>query len=333
MSTTKSALTACWAEACRVLKDGGLLAFTFHHSEDAQWAIVLESLFEAGFILEQTFPIASDEQKGEGGQFGAKGTEYDIIHVCRKRLAATDLGQLGEDAAMGQDRVKPPQTAAWPPTKPTNSPTPTFASSFGAKRLSFTAVTMAKSSHPMTNHSPFVTRLAESTNCSTRTPESVPAIRRRSFSRSHISTCGSLLLNHRRAADDVSKSLFGTTIRQRDFEDRGLVEERNRVVTAVPIQQRFEEFRRRPRKEMKTEIDQAHFLIGAAMTQQWRQSGTGAVEGHLDGPPKRRCRPGVVCQDGSRTTRFEQQRHLARTILRQTLEKLRQQPAELGAAA
>ena len=68
----KVRLTACWIEACRVLKDGGLLAFTFHHSEDAQWAIVLESLFDAGFLLEQTFPIASDEQKGEGGQFGAK---------------------------------------------------------------------------------------------------------------------------------------------------------------------------------------------------------------------------------------------------------------------
>ena len=56
-------LTACWIEAHRVLKDGGLLAFTFHHSEDAQWAIVLESLFDAGFLLEQTFPIASDEMK------------------------------------------------------------------------------------------------------------------------------------------------------------------------------------------------------------------------------------------------------------------------------
>ena len=37
----RSLLTACWIEAHRVLKDGGLLAFTFHHSEDAQWAIVL----------------------------------------------------------------------------------------------------------------------------------------------------------------------------------------------------------------------------------------------------------------------------------------------------
>ena len=81
----QSLLTACWTEVHRVLKDGGILSFTFHHSEDAQWAIVLESLFDSGFYLEATFPIASDEMKGVGGQFGAKGTEYDIIHVCRKR--------------------------------------------------------------------------------------------------------------------------------------------------------------------------------------------------------------------------------------------------------
>ena len=50
-------LAACWTEAHRVLKDGGLLAFTFHHSEDAQWAVVLSSLFESGFILSR--PILS----------------------------------------------------------------------------------------------------------------------------------------------------------------------------------------------------------------------------------------------------------------------------------
>ena len=77
-------LTACWAEAHRVLKPGGTLAFTFHHSEDAPWVSVLESLFDAGFYLEATYPIRSDETKGEG-EFGSKTIEYDIIHVCRKR--------------------------------------------------------------------------------------------------------------------------------------------------------------------------------------------------------------------------------------------------------
>jgi len=61
-----------------------MLAFTFHHSEDAPWVSVLESLFDAGFYLEATYPIRSDETKGDG-EFGSKTIEYDIIHVCRKR--------------------------------------------------------------------------------------------------------------------------------------------------------------------------------------------------------------------------------------------------------
>jgi hypothetical protein len=81
-------LTQCWREAHRILKPSGILAFTFHHSEDKPWVAVLESLFDAGYYLEATYPIRSDETKGEGskpGTFGSQTIEYDIIHVCRKR--------------------------------------------------------------------------------------------------------------------------------------------------------------------------------------------------------------------------------------------------------
>jgi hypothetical protein len=81
-------LTECWREARRILKPGGILSFTFHHSEDEPWVAVLESLFDAGFYLEAAYPIRSDETKGEGakpGTFGSQLIEYDIIHVCRKR--------------------------------------------------------------------------------------------------------------------------------------------------------------------------------------------------------------------------------------------------------
>jgi putative DNA methylase len=78
-------LTESWSESARVLKAGGILSFTFHHSEDAPWVSVLEALFDAGFYLEATYPIRSDETKGTG-EFGSKAIEFDIIHVCRKRL-------------------------------------------------------------------------------------------------------------------------------------------------------------------------------------------------------------------------------------------------------
>ena len=84
----KRVLTDCWREASRILKPGGILAFTFHHDKDGPWVAVLEGLFSADFYLEATYPIRSDETKGEGGKpgtFGAQKVEYDIIHVCRKR--------------------------------------------------------------------------------------------------------------------------------------------------------------------------------------------------------------------------------------------------------
>jgi hypothetical protein len=86
----KRILTDCWAEANKCLKPSGILAFTFHHDKDEPWVAVLESLFDAGFYLEATYPVRSDETKGEGsdpGTFGAQKVEYDVIHVCRKRTA------------------------------------------------------------------------------------------------------------------------------------------------------------------------------------------------------------------------------------------------------
>lgn len=86
-------LTECWREAHRILKSGGILVFTFHHSEDEPWVAVLESLFDAGFYLEATYPIRSDETKGEGakpGTFGSQVIEYDIIHVCRKQISESE---------------------------------------------------------------------------------------------------------------------------------------------------------------------------------------------------------------------------------------------------
>ncbi|MBI4291278.1 MAG: DUF1156 domain-containing protein [Betaproteobacteria bacterium] len=323
----KVRLTACWTEACRVLKDGGLLAFTFHHSETSQWAIVLESLFEAGFLLEQTFPIASDEQKGEGGQFGAKGTEYDIIHVCRKRLA--------EPAPVSWAKMR-----QW--VKSELSRFKLLLAAYKASELSdadIRVILRGKALEFYSRHYGQVLTsddellsirhalgginqlLDEGTGDATNNPPSIVQPVAYQFLRLFTPLTS-------RSADDVSKSLFGTTIRQRDFEDRGWVEERNRRVTANPISHQFEHFRQRPRKEMKTEIDQAHFLIGGAMPnsgvnlQQELSKDTWMVRRSVDAVLEWYARMAPEPE-------IRQASELARTILRQTLDKLRQQPAEL----
>ena len=257
-------LTACWAEAFRVLKDGGLLAFTFHHSEDSQWALVLQSLFESNFYLEQTYPIASDEMKGEGGQFGAKGTEYDMIHVCRKRL---------DDPAP----VSWPKMRQW--VKAELKRLRRLLDSYKTRELSdadIRTILRGKALEFYSRHygQVFTSEneplsighallginqlLDEDTGQAGERPPSVVQPLAYQFLRlfgSHESL----------GRDEVGKSLRGTGIVQRELEQKGWVKEEDKTVYRVPIPERFEKARLRPRKEMKTEIDQAHFLIGAAM--------------------------------------------------------------------
>lgn len=323
----KVRLTACWVEACRVLKNGGLLAFTFHHSEDSQWAIVLESLFDAGFLLEQTFPIASDEQKGEGGQFGAKGTEYDIIHVCRKRLnepQPVSWAKMRQWVKAELGRLKS-LLAAYKASELSDADIRVI---LRGKALEFYSrhygQVFTSDDEPLSiQHAlgGINQLLDEGTSEAGSNPPSVVQPVAYQYLR---------LFSQRpsRTPDDVSKSLFGTAIRQRDLEDRGWIEERSRSVNAIPIQQRFEDCRKRPRKEMKNEIDQAHFLIGGALPnsgvnlEQELSKDTWMVRRSVDAVLEWYAKSAIEAE-------IREAAELARTILRQTLEKLRQQPAEL----
>ena len=230
----------------------------------AQWAIVLESLFDSGLYLEATFPIASDEMKGEGGQFGAKGTEYDIIHVCRKRLVE-------------------PQSVSWPKmrqwVKAELKRLRRLLESYRARELSDADIRVVLRGKALEFYSRHYGKVytAEDAELSIRDAllginqlldedtddagERPPSILQ--------PTCYQFLrLFGDKASlkrDEVSKSLRGTGMVQREFVDRGWVEERSKVVYRVPIKEQFDKIRLRPRKEMKTEIDQAHFLIGAAL--------------------------------------------------------------------
>ena len=264
-------LTPCWAEACRVMKDAGIMAFTFHHSEDAQWEIVLRSLFDAGFYLEATYPIASDEMKGKGGQFGAKGTEYDIIHVCRKRL--------GEPLS-----VSWPKMRRW--VKDELARLRPLLESFKHRGLSDADIRVILRGKALEFYSRHYGKVLVSVPGGEETVLSIrdallginqlldetsgqPGERPPSIVQpvvyQYLRLFGMKVIYSR---DEVSKLLRGTAIQQRDFERTGSapwIEEQDRTIIRVPIYDRFQKMVKRPRRELRTELDQAHFLIGAAM--------------------------------------------------------------------
>jgi adenine-specific DNA methylase len=76
-------LKKVFAESYRVLKDDGLLVFTFHHNKLWAWESIGKILLDSGFYISAT-PIVRSE--GKSGFHSSKGNiRYDCVLVCRKR--------------------------------------------------------------------------------------------------------------------------------------------------------------------------------------------------------------------------------------------------------
>ena len=75
-------LTRVWQECHRVLKDDGILAFTFHHNEVSAWAALGRSLLDAGFVVTAAPFVRSEGKSGFHSETG--NIKYDVILVCRK---------------------------------------------------------------------------------------------------------------------------------------------------------------------------------------------------------------------------------------------------------
>lgn len=79
-------LTAVFKESHRVLKDAGLLVFTYHHSRLDGWRSILAAIMRSGFEITAVQPVKA-EMSGAMPKLQAKEPiNLDIIMVCRKRL-------------------------------------------------------------------------------------------------------------------------------------------------------------------------------------------------------------------------------------------------------
>ena len=77
-------LSRVFMESRKKLKDGGILAFTFHHKDTSAWGAALKSILDSGFYVTSVYPIQAEMSTSIHIQ--DKGNiEYDMIIVCRKR--------------------------------------------------------------------------------------------------------------------------------------------------------------------------------------------------------------------------------------------------------
>lgn len=92
-------------EACRVLKDDGLLAFTYHHSRPEGWRCVLRALMDSGFGVTATHPIKAEMSVAMPKHQAKEPIDLDIIVVCRKRSQLNAVSGNGDICRPIQPRV------------------------------------------------------------------------------------------------------------------------------------------------------------------------------------------------------------------------------------
>ena len=254
-------LTQCWSEANRILKPGGILAFTFHHSEDEPWVAVLESLFNAGYYLEATYPIRADTAM-DSGQFGSKTIEYDIIHVCRKRTeepkpvswgrmrreVMADVRQL---QAMLENHAKEGLPAADIQVIRRGKALEYFSRHYGKVYVDEGRAISVRDALVGINQ--LIDEDADK-------GKEAPPVNAEPITRQFLRTFGNAPELKR---DQLQKFLKGSITTPDEFVQRGWCSEKNKVFTRTNPLDFAREWSGKHRRNLKSDLDQALVLIGA----------------------------------------------------------------------
>lgn len=263
-------LAACWAEAGRHLKPGGIMAFTFHHNDDNAWIDVLKALFEAGYYLIATYPIRSDETKGDKAAFGSKKIEYDVIHVCRKRLSEPEpvsYAKMRKFVREEAGRLK----SLLETVHGKDLPEADLRVILRGKSLEFYSQhygqvqtgtgEMLGVRDALLGINQMLDDILEDAAASggLRPPESADPI-----SRLYLRIFRNVEKTNR---DTLHKTLQGSGVSQNDLESRGWIKVTGRDVTVTSIQDRYAILTKRglTRKHIKSDLDQAFFLMGMVL--------------------------------------------------------------------
>lgn len=98
-------LESVFRECRRILKENGLLVFSYHHSRDEGWAAVAAAILNSGFTVVNSHPVKSEMSVASPKSQAKEPIQFDIILVCRKtglKLRSFD----STDTAVEKARLK-----------------------------------------------------------------------------------------------------------------------------------------------------------------------------------------------------------------------------------
>jgi len=91
-------LHAVFSECCRVLKDDGLMVFSYHHSRADGWTALADAVLEAGLSFVNCHPVKAEMSVAAPKSQAKEPIQLDVLLVCRKQ-PADKRGKQSMDAA------------------------------------------------------------------------------------------------------------------------------------------------------------------------------------------------------------------------------------------
>jgi hypothetical protein len=98
-------LALVFTEACRALKDDGVLAFSFHHSRAEGWAAIYEAINKAGLAVVAAHPVHAELRAASPKTAAKDPISLDAILVCRKKAFALHQSPAIQDVRQAVDTL------------------------------------------------------------------------------------------------------------------------------------------------------------------------------------------------------------------------------------